>query len=265
MAFISISSFIRASFLIEKVFLIHFISLAQNISSSSDEEEPSPAKRQQPMDLDGDAPNHQSVQLKRSHISESIHRLYLNEDKADKHFTLQRQRIPVHKFILSLSSTVFDQMFYGPSSSTADDDLPVSGYSAKAFKNFLQFFYLDEITLKAATITEVVRMLHAHQMLKCVELCSRFWLEHYHRNNIDDICLAYEHALKLNVPELRGLCERIISLHSDRVLKTDGFLACPFNVLDCILSLDSLWCNESAVLNACMKWEPMRTKRQRCK
>lgn len=198
----------------------------------------------------------QSARVKCSYASEMFRRQYLNERTADVFFTFEgsSERVPAHKLILSSASNVFDRMFYGPSSSASGGDILIVGYSPKAFKDFLQFCYLDEVTLKQSTIKDVVRLLHTHEMSKCLEICGQFWFENYDDRNIDDICMALECAINLQMDEFRKNCERKFSIYCAEILKTDGFLKCSFNCLNRILELDSLLCDESMVLGACLDW-----------
>lgn len=197
-----------------------------------------------------------SVRVKSSYASEMFRRQYLNERMADVFFTFEgsNERVPAHKLILSSASNVFDQMFYGASPSAQGGDILIVGYSAEAFKDFLQFCYLDEIMLKQSTIKDVVRQLYTHGMTKCLEVCGQFWFEHYDDRSIDDICMAYECAISLQMDEMRKNCERNISINCEEIFKTDGFQSCSFEVVDRILGLDSLLCDESMVLSACLDW-----------
>lgn len=216
-----------------------------------------PAKAsKQHLNSNGGESADQSVRVKSSYALEMFRRQYLNERSADVFFTFEasNERVPAHKLILSSASNVFDEMFYGSSPSALGGDILIVGYSAKAFQDFLQFFYLDEITLKQSTIKEVVRLLHTHEMPKCLEICGQFWFENYDDRSIDDICMAYECAINLQMEELRTNCERKISIKCEEIFKTSGFQSCSYGVIDRILGLDSLLCDESMVLTACLDW-----------
>lgn len=196
-----------------------------------------------------------------SYASEISRGLYLNERLASVFFTFPNssERIPGHSYILAMTSRVFDKMFYG-SSAAVHRDIPIVGHTPEAFREFLQFFYLDKVTLTANNITDVIQLLHAYKMPKCLELCGQFWLKHYNYGNIDYICLAYELAIKSQLVEFQALSEQKIAIHFAEVMKTDCFLSCSFDVLCRILAFDSLLCNESLVFGACMDWA-----RNKCK
>lgn len=215
------------------------------------------------MDSNGLHKNKSTERLVRqecSYASDVFRGLYLNERTANVFFTFQNsnERVPADKHILSMASSVFDKMFYGPSA--VSGDIPIVGYPPEAFKGFLQFFYLNEVTLKSSNITDVGNLLHAYKMPKCLEICSRFWFEHYDDGNIDDICLAYEYAIKLQIVEFQRICEHKIAIYFVDAMKTDSFLSCSFGVLDRILGFDSLLCDESLVLSACLDWARYKCK-----
>lgn len=213
-----------------------------------------PAKAQKQL-AHSDGSESNDIRVKCGYASEIFQRQYLNEHRADVFFTFDgsSDRVPAHKFILSLASTVFDQMFYG-SSAVGSGDMPIVGYSPEVFKDFLQFFYLDEITLTQSRIKDVLRLLHVHKMSKCLEICGQHWIEKYNGQNLDDICFVFECAINAQMDKLRTVLERKISIHCNRIFKSDDFRSCSFDVLDRILEFDSLLCKESTVLGACLDW-----------
>lgn len=203
-----------------------------------------------------------SKRIKCSSASEAFNDLYLNERTADVFFTFEgsTERIPAHKAILSFNSSVFDQIFFGPSA--VSGDILVARHSPEAFKDFLQFFYLNEITLKTPTIVEVIRLSWAHDLpVKHLEMCGRFSLDHSNCKNIDDICLTYKLALLFQSKKIQTLCEHEISIHCGKLFETNDFVSCSFDVLGHILDLDKLLCDESLVLRACLDWARYKCER----
>lgn len=186
-----------------------------------------------------------------NYITEVSRRLYLDKDTADVIFTFEdsNERIAAHRCILANASEVFHRLLYGPMAT--NEDIPLGETPTEAFKTVLQFCYLDEVTLKLENITDVMKLLDCYEMIDCLEFCGRFWANNW---NIEDIRSAYDKAINLRMTEFQEFCERKISVHSDAVFKTDGFLLCSFTVLDRILSLNFLLSDESTVLGACLKW-----------
>lgn len=81
-------------------------------------------------------------------VVKSIANLYLQSKSADVHFAFivdgETVKVPAHKAILAVGSTVFDAMFFGPIKEKAIEIVPTD---VRSFEEFLQFFYLPEATI----------------------------------------------------------------------------------------------------------------------
>ncbi|KAJ6636352.1 BTB/POZ domain-containing protein 6-A [Pseudolycoriella hygida] len=176
---------------------------------------------------------------------------YLDEKTADIYFICgsQRQRVPAHKCILSKASDAFDKMFYGPMAEVGDIQLP--DRSPEAFRNFLKFCYFDEVNLNLEHIVEIMDLTNKYCMPECLVVCGNFWAKHL---TYDDICFAYHWAIFFGEAEFKKFCEQKICAHPQLVFQSSSFLNCEYTVLEHILELDSMWCEESIVLGACLNW-----------
>lgn len=183
--------------------------------------------------------------------SKIFRRQYLDEKTADVYFICgrKRERVPAHKSVLSKASDAFDRMFYGPMSEVSDVKLPET--NPEAFKDFLQFCYLDEVDLSLEHIVEIMDLTNKYCMPECLAVCGNFWAKHL---TFDDICWAYHWAIFYEEKEFIQFCERKISAYPQLVFESSGFKTCEHIVLDHILELDSLLCDETVVLEACLDW-----------
>lgn len=77
-----------------------------------------------PMDVEHSLPSH-NWQASKTTIKERIAFMFNNETLADVHFKVGKgstaQRIPAHKFVLSVGSAVFDAMFNGNLGTQTDE------------------------------------------------------------------------------------------------------------------------------------------------
>lgn len=185
----------------------------------------------------------------------SINRkLYLDEKTADIHFLFETneisdQRIPAHKLILSTGSRVFDTMFYG--SIPEGNEVKISNGNSSAFKEFLQFFYLDEVTLTTVNIADVMNLVRQYGIERCMMECIDF-LKDTMTN--DYVCSGYQLGIQFELDELMVFCERKISANAEDVLKTENFLNCNQTLIERIVKMDSLMSEETIVFDACMAW-----------
>ncbi|KAG4079528.1 hypothetical protein HA402_005225 [Bradysia odoriphaga] len=186
----------------------------------------------------------------------SINRkLYLNEKTADVHFLFERdgtsdiERIPANKIILSTGSKVFETMFYG--SMAEGDDVKISDVSPSAFREFLQFFYLDEVSLSVDNIADVINLVRKYGIERCMVQCTDFFKD---AMTSEDACSAYQLAIQFDLDDLKHFCPQKISANAEAVLKSNGFLTCKRPLLQLIVGMDSLMCEEACVFDACMEW-----------
>ncbi|KAJ6648682.1 BTB/POZ domain-containing protein 6-A, partial [Pseudolycoriella hygida] len=185
--------------------------------------------------------------------SEVNERLYLDEETADTNFICgigdEKECIPAHKCILSKSSPYFKAMFYGPHANEKSKDY--SQWSPGALKDFLKLCYINQMTINSKNIIEVIKLAHESQMDKSLKLCGEIWAENM---TTDDVCLAYHWAIHFGMVELKDFCERKISVYAEHVFKTQNFMCCDRKVLNHILDLETLQCEEKTVLQACLNW-----------
>lgn len=189
-----------------------------------------------------------------------IERLYLSEKGADVHFTFRNQRIPAHKTILAITSSVFNTAFYGLL--PEKDEIRIEDACAESFKQFLQFFYLAEVDLSMEYIQNVMYLGHKYQVTECLDICSTFLKDNL---TMDEICLGYQLAIHYRQDDLKAFCEREICLSTEEVLKTEGFLSCDWNVLLEIIRNNALGCREAVLLEACINWARQACKRNKLK
>lgn len=184
-----------------------------------------------------------------------IRKLYLDEEAADVHFLFETdetsdiERIPANKMILSTGSKVFETMFYG--SMAEVDEVIILDVSSSAFKEFLQFFYLDEISLTIDNIADVMNLVRKYGIDRCMGQCTDF-LKDAMTN--EDACSAYQLAVLFDLDDLKHFCQRKISANAEAVLKSDDFLNCKQPLLQLIVGMDSLMCDECVVFDACIAW-----------
>ena len=66
-----------------------------------------------------------------------------------------RQEIPAHKFVLSISSPVFEAMFYGEMAETTDSiELPDCEYDS--LLELFRYMYSDEVDLNGSNVMGVL-------------------------------------------------------------------------------------------------------------
>ncbi|XP_055305797.1 uncharacterized protein LOC129570278 [Sitodiplosis mosellana] len=183
-----------------------------------------------------------------------IRGLYLDSKTSDVNFVFDVDtdhpvKIPAHKVILSLKNPVFDAMFYGPAKEGSN--IPIADACAAAFKEFLQFFYLDKVRLSAEHIVQVINLCKKYDMEECMEACEKTLQKSL---TINDMCSGYSIALVLEQKNLIEFCENKIKTKAFKVMESESFLEAERSLLEKILTVVSSGWSALETVMACMEW-----------
>ncbi|XP_055306482.1 uncharacterized protein LOC129570785 [Sitodiplosis mosellana] len=179
---------------------------------------------------------------------------YLSEEMADFHFKFeiadgQYERVPAHKIFLITASDVFRTMFNG--TWDENDEVEIVDASVVEFKEFLQFFYLQQVKVSISNVARVMYLGNKYNIAQCLSVCERFIINTLDENNV---CWAYELAIVYDQTKLKKYCETFIGINTKVVLASDNFLKSDSKVLGHILKLNTLSCSENEIFEACMNW-----------
>lgn len=137
-----------------------------------------------------------------------------NDNDADINWNNNVPKIPANKAILAALSPVFRNMFFGASKEV--DDVKIIDADVESFKEFLQFFYLNEVTISMENIETIIRLANEYDIIEYVKSCTFPCGE----LTLDNICLSYRLALYLKDESLMKLCDAEISKCDKDTLKT---------------------------------------------
>lgn len=172
-------------------------------------------------------------------------------------------------------------MFYGPLKEA--DTVEIVDSNASAFKEFLQFLYLPKVSLSIGNIDEVARLAdkydidgfevcakflseivltmeniaevtclaNKYNMIDCVNVCIEFLEKHLTHEHL---LFGYQLAISLENEHLKAFCATRIQIIIDVLLESESFITCDREVLEHILRLDTLECDEINLFNACIEW-----------
>ena len=106
--------------------------------------------------------------------------------------------IPAHKFVLSISSPVFEAMFYGELAETKDSiELPDCEY--ESLLELFHFMYSDEVNLSGSNVVGVLYLAKKYMVPSLADKCTE-----YLQNNLDpsSVFSILPHALKFEEQKL---------------------------------------------------------------
>lgn len=184
--------------------------------------------------------------------------LYLDrEESGDIVFIVETERIRAHKCILVTSSSKYRAQFYGPNKN--DDDVDVMNITASSFKEFLKYFYGEDLTLSAENIEEITDLAKQSLVDNLLRDCENFLMQIVELHNV---CWCYRLAILYDIKQLRHHCEELISENTTYVMSTAVFMDCDREVLLNILKMDTINCKETEMFHACIKWARDACKQQ---
>lgn len=187
--------------------------------------------------------------IKNNASSEAIEKLYLNDELADVHFVFNVDKVvPANKSVLAALSPVFHKMFFGDLKEGAE--VKIVDARAVGFKEFLQFFYLSEVTVTMENIETIVRLADKYDVLEYIKACVLSTVDEL---TVENMCWFYQLALILENNALIEFCESKLIKSSEKILATEAFKRCEQDTLRRILALD-LQCDEVDVFNRCLRW-----------
>ena len=105
------------------------------------------------------------------------------------------QRIPAHKFVLSVGSAVFDAMF-NSTLATQEDEITIPDVEPAAFLSLLKFLYRQDALQLKGLITILVKWFMRDIFVRCIGSCvlnsKHFEIVKRNRDNKHNFCNFYQ-------------------------------------------------------------------------
>eukprot|EP00112_Aurelia_sp_Birch-Aquarium-sp1_P013677 Seg2912.2 transcript_id=Seg2912.2/GoldUCD/mRNA.D3Y31 product="BTB/POZ domain-containing protein 2" protein_id=Seg2912.2/GoldUCD/D3Y31 len=184
-------------------------------------------------------------------LKERMSHLLRNPFMSDFTFVCDDAQIPVHKFVLASSSSVFYSMFFGPLAEKKPEiDLSDFGDS-ECILQFLQFLYTYEVSLNWNNVFQILNLAKCYMITSLQEKCTEFIQE----SVTDDSslhalqqCIIYDEKIAVKK------CLKRISENATQMIKKDKFLDLGLESLKEILKMDTLKVKEVDLFLAVDKW-----------
>uniref|UniRef100_A0A1I7U7D6 BTB domain-containing protein n=1 Tax=Caenorhabditis tropicalis TaxID=1561998 RepID=A0A1I7U7D6_9PELO len=199
-------------------------------------------------------------------LRERIEHMYCNETLADVFFVVgtddSRQRIPAHKFVLSIGSVVFDAMFNGgltPNNPEEALEIELPDVEPYAFLALLKFLYSDEVNIEAESVMTTLYTAKKYAVPAMEKECVKF-LEQ---------CLVPDNAFMMlsqaklfDEPELMLKCLEVIDKNTLEALNGEGFTEIDLDTLCEVLARDGLRIREIFLFQAVLRWAKFEAERR---
>lgn len=195
-------------------------------------------------------------------------KLYLDKKTSDVFFVFESDdpeqssaaptRIGAHRILLANNSNKFKEIFYGDEELIeCDREIPVTDVSQAAFKEFLKFFYLNEVELHAENIVGLMYLAHKYKAVHCIDVCVQFLKD---IATVDNILIALGLAIEYNHADMLKFCEQFLAVNTDEVIESNGFLECDRQTLAYMINANLLACSEVKLFESCMEWVKAKSK-----
>ena len=166
--------------------------------------------------------------------------------------------IPAHKFVLSISSPVFEAMFYGELAETKDSiELPDCEY--ESLLELFRFMYSDEVNLNGSNVMGVLYLAKKYMVPLLVGKCADYLRDKLDASNAFGILPK---AYQFDEKKLVKRCWKVIDEHCEEALKSDGFAALERSLIEEVVKRDTLNIEEVELFKAVDSWATKKCKEE---
>ncbi len=231
---------------------------------SAPQHQPNPAQQQQQQQQNQIPGNivPYNWQACKTTVKERLSYMFNNDVMADVHFVVGKapnvQRIPAHKFVLSIGSAVFDAMFNG-GMATKSDEVEIPDVEASAFLALLKFLYSDEVQIDPETVMTTLYTAKKYAVPALERACVDFLKRNL---SSDNAFMLLTQARLFDEPQLAALCLETIDKNTSEALAAEGFTDIDLDTLCVVLERDTLGIRECKLFNAVCRWAEAECIRQ---
>ena len=208
-------------------------------------------------------------QTTRSTIRERSKFMFDNDLFSDVKFVVQKddneseskrrkQVISAHKLVLSISSPVFEAMFYGELAETTDSiELPDCEYDS--LLELFRYIYSDQVILSGSNVMGVLYLAKKYMVPSLADRCTKYLHDNLDPSNVFSILPC---ALKYEEESLVDRCWEMIDKQTEEAVKTDGFATIERSLLEAVVVRDTLTIEEIELFKAVDLWATKACERQ---
>ncbi len=169
-----------------------------------------------------------------------------------------KQVIPAHKFVLSISSPVFEAMFHGELAETGDSiELPDCEY--ESLLEMFRYMYSDEAILSGSNVMGVLYLAKKYMAPSLADKCAEYLQKNLDPSNVFSILPS---AQKYDEKNLVDRCWKVIDKQTEEALNSEGFGTIERSLLEAVVVRDTLTIEEIELFKAVHLWATKECERQ---
>ncbi|KAK3704540.1 hypothetical protein QZH41_006328 [Actinostola sp. cb2023] len=158
--------------------------------------------------------------------------------------------IPANKYILAISSPVFEAMFYGQLAETRPTiDLP--DCTKEALHELLRYVHSDEVTLTGSNVMEVLYLADKYMMPFLADKCREYLIKEL---NPESVFSILPEVSKMGDKELEQHCWDIVDTQTQSSISSQRFLDSSNELICQVLARDGLRIKEVSLFQAVDRW-----------
>ena len=166
--------------------------------------------------------------------------------------------IPAHKFVLSISSPVFEAMFYGELAETKDSiELPDCEY--ESLLELFRFMYSDEVNLNGSNVMGVLYLAKKYIVPSLADKCTDYLQDKLDVSNAFSIL---PNAHQFDKKRLVEQCWKVIDKHCEEAIKSDGFATLERSLIEEVVKRNTLNIEEVELFKAVDSWATKKCKEE---
>ena len=169
-----------------------------------------------------------------------------------------KQVIPAHKFILAISSPVFEAMFYGELAETKET-IELPDCDNESLLELFRYMYSDEVNLSGSNVMGVLYLAKKYMVPSLTDKCMEYLKEKLDPSNVF-IILPF--AQKYEDKTLVDRCWNVIDEQTEAAVNSDGFEMIEKSLIEGVITRDNLMIEEVALFQAVIRWATKQCEKQ---
>ena len=166
--------------------------------------------------------------------------------------------VSAHKLVLSISSPVFEAMFFGELAETTDSiELPDCEYDS--LLELFRYMYSDEVNLSGSNVMGVLYSAKKYMVPSLADKCTEFLQNNLDPSNVFSILPSAE---KYQEKTLVDQCWKVIDKQTEEALKSDGFAIIERSLLEEVVIRGTLTIEEIELFKAVDLWATKQCEKQ---
>ena len=169
-----------------------------------------------------------------------------------------KQVISAHKLVLSISSPVFEAMFYGELAETADS-IELPDCECDSLLELFRYLYSDEVNLSGSNAMGVLYLANKYMVPSLADKCTEYLEDNLDPSNVFSILPS---AQKYEEKNLVDQSWKVIDQQTDEAVKSDGFATIERSLLEAVVARDTLTIEEIELFKAVDLWATKQCEKQ---